>query len=133
MDQKRWDEWANIFAEDVTASITMPRQPQDGLPELRCNGRRAGGDDRSSQGPSPHQLVTCRRSNQSDYREGDLGNGRLFALLNCIYKGYGHYERNYVKEKDGWKMKTILLWFTLIQWRETAEKEQVRRGSGAIG
>ena len=44
-------------------------------------------------------------------------------LPNCIYKGYGHYEETYVKEKDGWKMKTILLTrlHCEIQWEKPAE------------
>ena len=43
-------------------------------------------------------------------------------LPNCIFKGYGHYEEEYVKEASGWKIKSVLL--TLlhcdIQWENPA-------------
>src|SRR5262245_27325344 len=40
MDQKRWDEWREVFTEDVTAVYQgAPRRDGEGMTELRCQGR----------------------------------------------------------------------------------------------
>jgi hypothetical protein len=43
-------------------------------------------------------------------------------LPNCIFKGYGHYEEEYVKEASGWKIKSVLLTrlHCDIQWENPA-------------
>ncbi|NOT53085.1 MAG: SnoaL-like domain-containing protein, partial [Deltaproteobacteria bacterium] len=40
MDQKRWDEWRELFTEDVTAVYhgVPGNRRSDGLTELKCNG-----------------------------------------------------------------------------------------------
>jgi hypothetical protein len=40
----------------------------------------------------------------------------------CIFKGYRHYEEEYVKEASGWKIKTVLLTrlHCDIQWENPA-------------
>src|SRR5262245_32959863 len=40
MDQKRWDEWREVFTEDVTAVYQgAPRRGSNEMTELRCEGR----------------------------------------------------------------------------------------------
>jgi hypothetical protein len=129
MDQKRWDEWANIFAEDVTAVyFNAPSdRPKDGLPELRCNGRTelvGTVKEILSKGISMHHghMPEIEITSPTTAR-GIWAMFDYLRLPNCIYKGYGHYEEDYVKEKDGWKIKTILLTrlHCDIQWEKPAE------------
>ena len=129
MDQKQWKEWGELFTEDVTTVyFNAPSdRPKDGLPELRCNGRtnlvetviRA-----LSKGISVHQgyMPEIELTSPTTAR-GIWAMFDYLRLPNCIFKGYGHYEEDYVKEKDGWKIKTILLTrlHCDIQWEKPAE------------
>ena len=115
MDQKRWQEWRELFTENVTAVYynAPSDRPNDGLPELRCNGRANLVETVSrllSQGVSMHHghmpeiEITSPTTAKGIWAMFDY-----LRLPNCIFKGYGHYEEEYIKEASGWKIKSILL------------------------
>jgi hypothetical protein len=115
VDHKRWEEWGDLFTEDVTAVYyNAPRdRPKDGLPGLQCTGRTNLVEAAS------HALSKVLSVHQGFMPEIELtspttarGIWAMFDYLrlpNCIFKGYGHYEEEYVKEASGWKIKTVLL------------------------
>ena len=115
MDQKHWQEWEKLFTEDVTAVYhnAPSDRSQDGLPELHCNGRANLVEtvkQALSQGISMHHghMPEIAITSPTTAR----GIWAMFDYLrfpNFVFKGYGHYEEEYVKEADGWKIKSILL------------------------
>ncbi len=115
MDQKRWDEWREVFTEDVTAVYHgVPGSSRsDDLTQLKCNGRAnlvATVSGFLSKGISVHHghmpeiAVTSPTTARGIWAMVDY-----LRMPQFILKGYGHYEEDYVKENGTWKIKTILL------------------------
>ena len=115
MDQKQWEEWAELFTDDVTAMYhnASPDRPREGLPTLHCTGRAnlvATVRRVLSQGLSIHQgympeiAITSPTTAHGTWAMFDY-----LRLPTCIFKGYGHYEEEHVKEASGWKIKHIVL------------------------
>src|SRR5215831_12998959 len=95
-DQKRWDEWRDVFTEDVTAVYHgAPSSSQgDKLPELRCNGRTdlvAKVSGLLSQGVSVHHghMPEIEVTSQTTAR-GVWAMVDYLRLPKFIMKGYGH-------------------------------------------
>jgi hypothetical protein len=127
MDNKQWQAWENLFTEDVTAVYyNAPRdRPNDGLPVLQCAGRTNLVEAVSralSKGISIHQgyMPEIELTSPTTAR-GVWAMFDYLRLPNCIFKGYGHYEEEYVKEASGWKIKTIVLTrlHCDIRWEKT--------------
>ena len=115
MDQKRWNEWQEVFTEDVTAVYhgVPGSHPSDGLTQLHCNGRtelvgKVSGFLSTGisihHGHMPEIEVTSPTTARGIWAMVDYLRMPQFTL-----KGYGHYEEDYVKENGKWKIKTILL------------------------
>lgn len=115
MDQKRWDEWRDVFTDDVTAVYhgVPGSHRSDGLTQLTCNGRADLVGTVSgflSKGISVHHghmpeiEVTSPTTARGIWAMVDY-----LRMPQFILKGYGHYEEDYVKENGKWKIKTILL------------------------
>ncbi len=115
MDQKRWDEWREVFTEDVTAVYhgVPSSRPSDDLTKLQCNGRTELVGTISgflSKGISIHHghMPEIEMTSPTTARG-------IWAMIDYLrmpqftLKGYGHYEEDYVKENGKWKIKTILL------------------------
>ena len=116
MDTKRWDEWADVFAEDLTAWVEdQPERTYAGredfvssvsstlaeavtvhqghMPELELGG---WGDD----GPTTASGIWA----MSDYVEFPRPEGSL------VLQGYGHYHETYRREADGrWRIASLRL------------------------
>ena len=115
MDQKRWDEWREVFTEDVTAvyhGVPGSRGSKE-LAQTRCNGRAelvATVSKFLAKGISVHHghmpeiEVTSPTTAKGIWAMFDY-----LRLPDFTLKGYGHYEEDYVKEAGQWKIKTILL------------------------
>lgn len=115
MDQKKWDEWREVFTEDVTAvyhGVPGERRSNE-LTQLRCAGRAdlvAKVSGFLNQGISVHHghmpeiAVTSPTTARGIWAMIDY-----LRMPDFIMKGYGHYEEDYVRENDVWKIKTILL------------------------
>jgi hypothetical protein len=131
MDQKRWDEWKELFTEDVTAVYHgVPRsRHSDDLTEVRCEGRAdlvakisgflAKGVS-IHHGHMPEIEVTSAATARGIWAMVDY-----LLLPNFTLKGYGHYEEDYVKEGGKWKIKTILLTrlHCDVTWQEPASAD----------
>ena len=115
MDQKRWDEWREVFTEDVTAVYhgVPGSHRSDGLTQVQCNGRAELVGKISGflskgisihHGHMPEIEVTSPTTARGIWAMVDYLRMPQFTL-----KGYGHYEEAYVKENGKWKIKTILL------------------------
>jgi SnoaL-like domain len=115
VDHKRWEEWGELFTEDVSAVYyNAPRdRPNEGLPELQCTGRSnlvEAASKALSKGISMHHghMPEIELTSPTTAR----GIWAMFDYLRFptfIFKGYGHYEEEYVKEASGWKIKSVLL------------------------
>jgi hypothetical protein len=128
VDHKRWAEWGELFTEDVTAVYeNAPKdRPNDGLPGLQCTGRTTLVE------AVTHALSKVLSVHQGFMPEIEIispttarGIWAMFDYLrlpDCIFKGYGHYEEEYVKEASGWKIKSVVLTrlHCDIQWVEPA-------------
>jgi hypothetical protein len=117
-----------LFTEDVTAIYyNAPRdRPQEGLSWLQCTGRTHLVEAVSralAKGVSMHQghMPEIELTSPTTAR-GIWAMFDYLRLPNCIFKGYGHYEEEYVKEASGWKIKSILLTrlHCDIQWENPA-------------
>jgi SnoaL-like domain len=128
VDHKRWQEWGDLFTEDVRAvySNAPHDRPHEGLPGLQCNGRtnlveavsRALAKGISiHHGHMPEIEITSPTTARGIWAMFDY-----LRLPTCIFKGYGHYEEEYVKETSGWKIKTVVLTrlHCDIQWETPA-------------
>jgi hypothetical protein len=126
MDQKRWNEWRELFTEDVTAVYHgTPRGSQGEEPaSFQCEGRENLVTKVSSllanavsvhHGHMPEIEVTSPTTATGIWAMFDY-----LRFPNSTLKGYGHYEEDYVKEAGAWKIKRILL--TRLHCDETWEK-----------
>ena len=115
MDQKRWDEWREVFTEDVTAVYhgVPGGHRSEGLTQLQCNGRTELVGKVSGflskgisihHGHMPEIEVTSPTTARGIWAMVDY-----LRMPQFILEGYGHYEEDYVKENGKWKIKTILL------------------------
>ncbi|MGE0822909.1 MAG: nuclear transport factor 2 family protein [Candidatus Binatia bacterium] len=115
MDQKRWDEWKEVFTEDVVAVYhgVPGSSRREGLTELRCEGRadlvaKVGGF--LSKGISIHH----GHMPELELTSATTATG-IWAMVDYLLfphftlTGYGHYEEGYIKEGSTWKIKKILL------------------------
>ena len=116
MDQKQWAKWEHCFTADVTAIYEGPprlSQTDDPNP-IALAGRRelvAGvsgllTDDVVSihQGFMPEIELTSSTSATGVWAMFDY-----LRLPRCTFKGWGHYDEDYVKEADQWRIKKIHL------------------------
>lgn len=115
MDQRQWDEWSAVFTEDVVAVYqgAPGASKSEGLTELRCTGRTemvAKVSGFLSKGTSIHHGHMPEIALTSPTTAHGIWAMVDYLLLpNFTFKGYGHYDEDYVKEKDQWKIKRILL------------------------
>ena len=88
-------------------------RPNEGLPGLKCTGRTTLVEAVTralSKGISMHHghMPEIEITSPTTAR----GIWAMFDYLRFstfIFKGYGHYEEAYVKEANGWKIKSVLL------------------------
>jgi hypothetical protein len=107
MDQKRWDEWREVFTEDVIAVYHGPH------PDLRYEGR-ATLVAQISTTLAPAVTVHHGHMPEIELTSPSTATG-IWAMFDYVrlpgltFKGYGHYEEEYVKEDGKWKIKTLRL------------------------
>jgi hypothetical protein len=108
LDEKRWDEWGQLFTEDFTGVYLGPH------PEHRYSGRidivtriSAGLADALTvhHGHMPEiELLSPTRA------IGIWAMDDYLQLPEMKFKGYGHYEDEYFKGDDGkWRIKSTRL------------------------
>ena len=107
MDEKRWDEWAEVFAEDFEGIVQGPH------PELHFHGR----DDIVSQ--NRKILATAPTVHHGHMPEIELTSATrargIWAMFDYVelpeftLRGYGHYHDEYVKQGGRWRIKATHL------------------------
>ena len=126
VDQKRWDEWNTIFTDDVVAVYQgVPGANKSvGLIENRCTGRAnlvAMASRFLSKGTSVHHghMPEIELTSPTTAR-GIWAMVDYLLFPNFTFKGYGHYDEDYVKENGQWKIKRILLTrlHCDLEWKE---------------
>ena len=107
MDEKRWDEWAELFTEDFVGIYDGPH------PQLRFEGRaQIVAENRKI-------LATARTVHHGHMPEIELtsattANG-IWAMFDYVelpeftLRGYGHYHDEYVKQGGRWRIKATRL------------------------
>lgn len=114
MDTQQFDDWHTCFTDDVTARYEgLPRASKD-LPdvgEIEGNANLVAavralmtGAKSMHQGFMPEIELTSATTATGTWAMFDY-----VRLPTCHFKGWGHYFETYVKESDGWKIKSILL------------------------
>lgn len=109
MDQKRWDEWAELFTEDFIGIYDGPH------PQLRYEGRdsfirqnREGLAD----------MITVHHGHMPEIQfTGSASATGIWAMFDYVerkgsgqaFQGYGHYADEYVKRDGHWKIKSTRL------------------------
>ena len=126
VDQKRWDEWNTLFTDDVVAVYQgVPGAKKSaGLIENRCTGRVdlvAMASGFLSKGTSVHHghMPEIELTSPTTAR-GIWAMVDYLLFPNFTFKGYGHYDEDYVKENGQWKIKRILLTrlHCELEWKE---------------
>jgi SnoaL-like domain len=112
LDTKQWDEWRKQFTDDCRYDGTS--RPYPG-PDEFVAGTRERLEDAVTihQGHMPEIVITGARTARGiwsmfdwvEFEEArDVGRG-----LNRGFTGYGHYEEEYRKEADVWRISLLRL------------------------
>ena len=111
MDQKRWDEWAMVFAED--AHLVVPEGNVDergrGAVVRYVSGVLEGART-AHHGHMPEIDITGSDTAQGTWAMFDYvefapdARGNRFGL-----QGYGHYTEEYVREGGAWRIASLRL------------------------
>ena len=107
MDEKRWDEWAEVFTEDFVGTYDGPH------PQLRFEGRaQIVAENRKI-------LATARTVHHGHMPEIELTSATtatgIWAMFDYVelpeftLRGYGHYHDEYVKQGGRWRIKATRL------------------------
>jgi len=107
MDEKRWDEWAEVFTEDFVGIYDGPH------PQLRFEGRaQIVAENRKI-------LATARTVHHGHMPEIELTSATtatgIWAMFDYVelpeftLRGYGHYHDEYVKQDGRWRIKATRL------------------------
>jgi 3-phenylpropionate/cinnamic acid dioxygenase small subunit len=120
MDRKQWDEFAELFTEDVVFDVSddVPgSEPIRGRETVVARVRAAIGNARTAHyGHMPEIEISSAESARGvwameDYVEFPLKDGRKRA-----FRGYGHYVERYVKQNGRWRIASLELRRLRIDW-----------------
>lgn len=105
IDRKLWDELANCFVEDVAFEILQPAIKLRGRKEIvQFLAERLSSTITAHQG---HNAEIEIASDTTARGMWTLYDEMRNVQANTTLRGYGFYEDEYAKEKDGWKIKSI--------------------------
>ncbi|MBM3133434.1 MAG: nuclear transport factor 2 family protein, partial [Chloroflexi bacterium] len=107
LDTKRWDEWGDLFTEDLVATYEGPH------PEIRYEGRA---DIVARMRDVLADAVTVHHGHMPEIEltsaNTATGTWAMFDYVQIpgfTFRGYGHYEEEYVKEGGKWRIKRLRL------------------------
>ena len=107
IDTKQWDAWGELFTEDVSVVCQGPH------PDIRCEGRA---DLVARVRKALAKAVTVHHGHMPEIEltSPTTATG-IWAMFDIVqspqlnFKGYGHYEEEYVKQASTWRIKNLLL------------------------
>lgn len=111
MDQKRWDEWGDVFAEDAEIDVT------DEVPDARVAGRA---NIVAFVSGAVGQAVTIHHGHMPEIELASASRARgIWAMEDhlefpgdppFVVDGRGHYHEEYEKGSDGrWRIRRLRL------------------------
>jgi hypothetical protein len=120
MDTKRWDLWRELFTEDLRVEGT--KQPPEATRDTFVDGVRAAleGVQTAHQVHEPIIELAGERSARGVWPMYDdlrFPDGHPWAEGFGRRVGYGHYEEEYRKDGDVWRISVLRL-VRLFVWRE---------------
>lgn len=111
MDQKRWDEWAALFADDVRMVVPEGNVDEQGRSAVvRFVSTMLEGARTVHQGHMPEIEITGADAAHGTWAMSDFvefesdANGGRTGL-----QGYGHYTEEYVREDGEWRIASLHL------------------------
>lgn len=107
IDTKQWQAWGELFSEDVHVVYQGPH------PEIRCEGRA---ELVARVSAALAQAVTVHHGHMPEIEltSPTTATG-IWAMFDIVrsprlnFRGYGHYEEEYVKQAGTWRIKKLLL------------------------
>jgi hypothetical protein len=135
MDTKRWDEWADVFTEDLTAWV-------EDQPDRTYHGRE---DFVSSVSTTLAQAVTVHQGHMPELEldgwndEGPTRATGIWAMFDyvefprpegsVVLQGYGHYHETYRREDDGhWRIASLRLTRLRVDHRQVPASPEDAHG-----
>lgn len=125
MDKKLWNEWGEVFTEDVVAVYHGPHS------ELRYEGR-ADLISRISSALTDTVSVHHGYMPEIEIISPTKATG-IWAMFDYIQrpgltmKGYGHYEEEYSKEDGKWRIRNLQLTRLRIDILPDSQQDQSRQ------
>lgn len=106
MDTKRWQEWGDLFTEDAILQFGPNAEDTwNGRDQIVANNSKALGDSTTiHHGHMPEIEITSETTATGIWAMHDY-----VLFPNQTLRGYGHYEEEYVRENDQWKIKHLRL------------------------
>jgi len=106
MDTKRWQEWGDLFTEDAILQFGPNAEDTwNGRDQIVANNSKAlGGSTTIHHGHMPEIEITSETTATGIWAMHDY-----VLFPNQTLMGYGHYEEEYVRENDQWKIKHLRL------------------------
>jgi len=114
MDTKRWDEWRELFTDDVRVEGGPPHDSRDAFVDFVRRGLE------NVQGHTPIIEVTSESTARGTWAMSDdllFPAGHPWAGTQPRRCGYGHYEEEYRRVDGDWKIASMRL-TRLAEWDE---------------
>ena len=118
MDTKRWDEWRELFTDDVRVEGGPPHDSRDAFVDFVRRGLE--NVQSAHQGHTPIIEVTSESTARGTWAMSDdllFPAGHPWAGTQPRRCGYGHYEEEYRKVDGDWKIASMRL-TRLAEWDE---------------
>ena len=120
MDQRRWDEWGDVFTEDATLQYgPNPGDIFEGREGIVEGLRHVLKD-----------AITAHHGHMPEIEiTGDVTANGIWAMFDYVempgitLKGYGHYEEKYVKDNGKWKIRNLRLTRLRVDIKPEADSE----------
>ena len=109
MDQRKWEEWGDLFVADATIETILIGDRTilwEGRDKIVSGNREANGLDKSIHHcHTPDIEITSETTAVGSWALFDL-----YFIKGRRAEAYGYYEDHYVLEGGRWRIKSVKLW-----------------------